>query len=128
MLLTEKKTDVIHGFVAKTGMMFDAPLKLTDEGKIEFDFPQKQEPTDTSLSCPKCKKMLKKTQWMYECECGFKISHTVARVELSEDTMRELFEKGRTKDKLTGFASRTGKLFDARLKLSEDKIAFDFDA
>ncbi len=33
-LLTNKKTDVISGFVSKTGMKFDAPLKLTDEGDI----------------------------------------------------------------------------------------------
>lgn len=37
-LLTKKKTEVISGFVAKTGMKFDAPLKLTEEGEIAFDF------------------------------------------------------------------------------------------
>ena len=31
-LLLRGKTDVIKGFVAKTGMKFDAPLKLTPEG------------------------------------------------------------------------------------------------
>ena len=32
-LLTNGKTGVIEGFIAKTGMKFDAPLKLTKEGR-----------------------------------------------------------------------------------------------
>jgi DNA topoisomerase-3 len=40
-LLTRGKTSVISGFVAKTGMMFDAPLKLTEDGQVTFDFPEK---------------------------------------------------------------------------------------
>ena len=32
-LLLRGKTEVIKGFIAKTGMMFDAPLKLTPEGR-----------------------------------------------------------------------------------------------
>ncbi len=83
-LLTKKKTEVISGFVAKTGMKFDAPLKLTEEGEIAFDFPEKPRPEETTVPCPKCGKMLMKTQWRYECACGFKIWHTVAKVELSE--------------------------------------------
>ena len=89
-LLTKKKTEVISGFVAKTGMKFDAPLKLTEEGEIAFDFPEKPKPEETTVPCPKCGKMLMKTQWRYECVCGFKIWHTVAKVELSEEVMKEL--------------------------------------
>lgn len=37
-LLTKKKTEVISGFVAKTGMKFDAPLKLTEEGRSHLIF------------------------------------------------------------------------------------------
>lgn len=126
-LLLRKKTDVIHGFVAKTGMMFDAPLKLTEDGRIAFDFPEKPKPVETTLACPKCQKLLMKSQWYYECECGFKVSHTVAKVPLSEDIMKELFETGKTKDKVLGFTSKAGNLFDACLKYEDDKISFDFD-
>ena len=70
-LLTKKKTEVISGFVAKTGMKFDAPLKLTEEGEIAFDFPEKPRPEETTVPCPKCGKMLMKTQWRYECVSGF---------------------------------------------------------
>ncbi|MGN0142062.1 MAG: topoisomerase C-terminal repeat-containing protein [Roseburia sp.] len=126
-LLTRKKTGVIEGFVAKTGMKFDAPLKLTPEGKIAFDFPEKPKPIETSVPCPKCGKLLQKSQWYYECECGFKVSHTVAKLELSEEIIRELLETGKTSERVTGFTSKAGNLFDACLKLEDDRISFDFD-
>lgn len=126
-LLTRKKTGPIDGFIAKTGMMFEASLKLTKEGKVEFDFPKKSEPVDSTVECPKCKKLMKKAQWNYECECGFKVSHTIAKAELSEETMKELLSTGRTKNKIAGFVSKAGNTFDACLKLEDDQIKFDFD-
>ena len=126
-LLIKKKTDIIKGFVAKTGMMFDAPLKLTEDGQVTFDFPEKPKPVETGISCPKCQKKMMKSQWYYECECGFKVSHTVAKVELSEEIMKELFETGKTKEKVIGFTSKAGNIFDACLKFEEDRISFDFD-
>ena len=126
-LLTKKKTEVISGFVAKTGMKFDAPLKLTEEGDIAFDFPEKPKPEETTVPCPKCGKMLMKTQWRYECACGFKIWHTVAKVELSEEVMKELLTTGKTKQKIAGFTSKAGNTFDTCLKYENDQISFDFD-
>ena len=126
-LLTKKKTEVISGFVAKTGMKFDAPLKLTEEGEIAFDFPEKPKPEETTVPCPKCGKMLMKTQWRYECACGFKIWHTVAKVELSEEVMKELLTTGKTKQKIAGFTSKAGNTFDTCLKYENDQISFDFD-
>ena len=126
-LLMKKKTEVITGFVAKTGMKFDAPLKLTEEGEIAFDFPEKPKPEETTVPCPKCGKMLMKTQWRYECACGFKIWHTVAKVELSEEVMKELLTTGKTKQKIAGFTSKAGNTFDTCLKYENDQISFDFD-
>jgi DNA topoisomerase-3 len=126
-LLLRGKTEVIKGFVAKTGMKFDAPLKLTAEGQVAFDFPERPKPVDTTVKCPKCDKLLKKSQWYYECECGFKVSHTVAKVPLSEEIMTELFTTGKTKTKVVGFVSKAGSRFDACLKFEDDRIQFDFD-
>lgn len=126
-LLLRGKTEVIKGFIAKTGMMFDAPLKLTPEGQVTFDFPEKPKPVDTTLKCPKCGQYMKKSQWYYECECGFKVAHTVAKVELEETIMQELFETGKTKKKITGFTSKAGNVFDTCLKFEDDRISFDFD-
>lgn len=126
-LLIRGKTDVIKGFVAKTGMLFDAPLKLTEDGQVTFDFPEKPKPVETTVKCPKCGKLLMKAQWRYECECGFSVSHTVAKVELSEEIIKELLETGKTRNKVIGFTSKAGNVFDACLKFENDQISFDFD-
>ena len=126
-LLTKKKTEVISGFVSRTGMKFDAPLKLTEDGDIAFDFPEKPKPVETNVLCPKCGKKLMKSQWKYECECGFEVWHTVAKVELSEEIMSELLTTGKTKNKVRGFTSKAGNVFDSCLKFENDQISFDFD-
>ncbi|MGN1157804.1 MAG: topoisomerase C-terminal repeat-containing protein [Agathobacter sp.] len=126
-LLTEGKTEVIEGFVAKTGMKFDAPLKLTEDGQVTFDFPEKVKPVESNVPCPKCRKMMQKGQWQYECECGFKLWHTVAKVELPEETILELLTTGKTKKKIAGFTSKAGNVFDTCLKYEDDTIKFDFD-
>ena len=71
--------------------------------------------------------MLMKSQWRYECDCGFKIWHTVAKVELSEEIMNELLTTGKTKKKVTGFTSKAGNVFDTCLKYENEQITFDFD-
>ena len=71
--------------------------------------------------------MLLKSQWRYECECGFKIWHTVAKVELPEEVMNELLTTGKTKHKITGFTSKAGNVFDTCLKYENEQISFDFD-
>ncbi len=129
-LLTTKKTDVITGFLSKNGTKFEAPLKLTEEGQIVFDFPERAKPEETSLMCPRCKeKKLFKSQWYYECnfQCGFRIGHTVAQVPISEETMQELFDTGKTKNKVVGFTSKAGNVFDTCLKYEDERISFDFD-
>ena len=72
------------------------------------------------------KKMLK-GQWQYECECGFKLWHTVAKVELPEEIILELLSTGKTKKKVVGFTSKAGNVFDTCLKYEDDTIKFDFD-
>lgn len=126
-LLLRKKIGPISGFIAKTGMMFDASLKLTEEGRVEFDFPEKPKPVESDVECPKCHKKMMKAQWNYECECGFKVSHTVAKVPLSEEVIKELLTTGKTKNKVLGFTSKAGNVFDACLKFVADRIQFDFD-
>jgi len=126
-LLTDKKTSLIQGFVAKSGSKFDAVLKINEEGQVVFDFPDKPIPVETGLDCPRCKEhKLKKSQWYYECSCGFKIGHTVAQVAVSEEIMQELFTTGRTNQKIAGFTSKAGNPFDAFLKYENERIVLQF--
>ena len=68
-----------------------------------------------------------KTQWKYECECGFEVWHTIAKVELTEEIMTELLTTGKTKNKVAGFTSKAGNIFDSCLKYENGQISFDFD-
>ena len=126
-LLKNGVTSTIRGFKSKTGKRFEASLKLTEDKKIVFDFQERPKPVQSQLSCPKCQNLMLKTQWQYECNCGFKVWHTVAKVALSEETMAELFTNGKTQHKIQGFTSKAGNVFDAYLKYEEDTIKFDFE-
>lgn len=126
-LLITKKTDMISGFVSKEGKKFEAALKLSDEGKIVFDFPERMKPEDTNLKCPKCGNTIQKGQWYYSCNCGLKITRNLLQVELSEEQISQLLTDGRTKEKVTGFVSKAGKPFDAYLQYTEEGLKFDFE-
>jgi DNA topoisomerase-3 len=71
------------------------------------------------------------TSWKSREEpgCGFVIWKRVAGRTLTPELARQLIEEGRTRDVLTGFRSRNGKPFRARLVLnSEGKTEFEFPA
>jgi DNA topoisomerase-3 len=62
-----------------------------------------------------------------ETGCGFVIWKKVASRTLTPEIARQLIEERRTREVLSGFRSRNGKPFRARLVLNdEDKIEFEF--
>ena len=131
-LLQNGKTSPIQGFIAKTGMMFEAALKLDEEKKVVFDFPEKEEPKETTVKCPKCGQLMKRDKWRYLCECGYSQFHTVASIALTDEQMTQIFTEGRTKEPIRGFTSKAGNVFDAFLVLKQDEngkdsISFDFN-
>ena len=131
-LLQNGKTSPIQGFVAKTGMMFEAALKLDEEKKVVFDFPEKEEPKETTVKCPKCGQLMKRDKWRYLCECGYSQFHIVAGIALTDEQMTQIFTEGRTKEPIRGFTSKAGNVFDAFLVLKQDEngkdnISFDFN-
>lgn len=131
-LLQNGKTSPIQGFIAKTGMMFEAALKLDEEKKVVFDFPEKEEPKKTTVKCPKCGQLMKRDKWRYLCECGYSQFHTVAGIALTDEQMTQIFTEGRTKEPIRGFTSKAGNVFDAFLVLKQDEngkdsISFDFN-
>ena len=131
-LLQNGKTSPIQGFIAKTGMMFEAALKLDEEKKVVFDFPEKEEPKETTVKCPRCGQLMKRDKWRYLCECGYSQFHTVAGIALTDEQMTQIFTEGRTKEPIRGFTSKAGNVFDAFLVLKQDEngkdnISFDFN-
>ena len=71
------------------------------------------------------------TSWKSREEpgCGFVIWKRVAGRTLTPEIARQLLEEGKTREVLTGFRSKAGKPFRARLVLNEEgKVEFDFPA
>ena len=137
-LLTNEITDTITGFKSKAGNPFEAKLALAkdEEGKVtgvRFVFESEDE-TLEGLKCPKCGKNIIKGHLGYRCEdysreeggCKFFIGK-IAGVELSKEQFTKLLNDKIT-DTITGFNSKKGTTFDARLKFDDNfTVVFDFD-
>lgn len=82
-------------------------------------------------TCPLCGKRVVRTRRGYGCSgykegCSFNVWLTVCERVISVSNMKLLLETGRTA-KIQGFVSKkTGKTFDAALKLQDGKAVFDF--
>ena len=64
-----------------------------------------------------------------ETGCGFVVWKRVAGRTLTPEVARQLIEEGKTREVLSGFRSKAGKPFRARLVLNtEGKVEFDFPA
>jgi len=69
------------------------------------------------------------TSWKSREEpgCGFVIWKRVAGRTLTPEIARQLLEEGKTREVLSGFRSRAGKPFRARLVMDQDgKVEFEF--
>ena len=147
-LLTEKAFGPVDGFRSKMGRPFVASLKITGEHKLEFDFGNSSdgsdsaEPVDftsqTSLgACPKCGSSVFVHGNSYVCEksvgptpsCDFRTGMMILQQTISADQVQKLLTTGKT-DLLDGFVSaRTRRKFKAYLvKTPEGKIGFEFEA
>lgn len=138
-LLQQGETSTISGFKSKSGSKFEAKLGLDKEENgtvkgIKFIFAVEDEEIE-NVKCPKCGNKLIKGRFGYRCEkntreeaaCDFRLG-TLLGVDVSKEQFIKLIQNGKT-DKIAGFTSKKGSVFDACLKLDEEKkIVFDFDS
>lgn len=136
-LLEKGITEKINGFTSKKGTKFSCKLKL-ETGKLLFVFDDAKKTGDknslpsgeTELLCPKCGKKLFSGQYGLYCkdkECGFRIGKEVAKKTLSDEQITKILEKGDS-GLISGFTSKAGRKFSARLVLDKDKkVVFKFD-
>lgn len=90
--------------------------------------------------CPRCGaetgEIIKENSRAYGCTswksreetgCGFVIWKKVAKRTVTPELARQLLEDGKTREVISGFRSKAGKPFRARLVLNEEgKVEFDF--
>ena len=82
--------------------------------------------------CPLCGGEVRRTTFGYGCSmyrennCRFSINMSICGRTVPVSAVRQILEKGRS-EKLRGFLSaKTGKTFDACLKLENGRVVFDF--
>jgi DNA topoisomerase-3 len=81
--------------------------------------------------CPRCDAAVVEQAKYFGCGawrqgCKFAIWKTIAGKRITAKTARELLQQGKT-DLLQGFVSaKSGKQFDARLKLESGEVRFEF--
>ncbi len=132
-LLKEGHTQTIRGFKSKDKKSFDAclVLKKNEEGKTEvsFDFENVEAKVVKGALCPVCGGEIVKTPFGYGCKnyskddpehsCKFNIGQ-IAGKKLNDSQVKELLGNGIT-SAISGFKSKTGKPFEAKLALAKDE-------
>jgi DNA topoisomerase-3 len=137
-----KLADIEHGRGDRRQFM-DGIAEFTKEtvDQIAALDKEKLRPERVELGpCPRCGaetgEIIRENSKAYGCTswksreeagCGFVIWKRVASRTLTPEIARQLIEERRTREVLSGFRSRNGKPFRARLVLNdEDKIEFEF--
>lgn len=126
---------VFHG-----EMTVDESVKLAEK-EISVIFSRKEAPPekDTDMGfygdivgkCPLCSHDVIRSRYGYACTgykengCKFKLGGFICGRVISPSNARMLLETGKT-SKIEGFISKSGKSFDAVLKLDGDRAVFDF--
>ncbi len=85
---------------------------------------------DVVGKCPLCGQPVIKSRYGYSCSgyrqgCRFSIHGTICKRVISLSNAKLLLETGKT-SKIQGFVSKSGKSFNAVLKLENGKVSFDF--
>lgn len=125
--------------VYRNEITIDDSIKLACD-EIKEVFKKKEisieKDTDTGFfgdeigKCPKCGSIVKKNRYNYGCsnykECDFKINTIICNRSISKSNAIKLLKEGSTA-KIQGFISKNGKTFDAKLKLDNTTIVFDFN-
>lgn len=117
------------GFTAKSGKKFEASLSYNKEtNRCDFHFANENEKIgeESKFICPDCNKPLIRGEFDFTCDCGMKIPRYLPRVWLS-DTDIEKLTKNRKSGLIKGlYSKKTGKTFDAYIKIEGKGIKFEF--
>jgi len=140
----KRLTDIEHGNDDRDAFIKDiAGFTQSTVEQIAALDKEKLRPERVELGpCPRCGaetgEIIKENSKAYGCTswksreepgCGFVIWKRVAGRTLTPEIARQLLEEGKTKEVISGFRSRAGKPFRARLVLNDEgKVEFDFPA
>ncbi len=131
-LLAKGRTPIIKGFVGPNGQKFDAALSLDAQHQPVLLPAAESKPTTATdpgqIPCPVCKlgTMLRGSS-AYGCsrfreDCQFRVPFAWGGKELTDMQLKQLLRRGET-GLIKGFVSaKTGKKYDAALKVDEGRV------
>ena len=131
-LLAKGRTPVMKGFVGAEGQKFDAAIGLDTAFQPMLlqvaDAKPGAAPESGLIPCPVCKLgTMLKGKAAYGCsrfreDCQFRVGFEWGGKQLSETQLKQLLRKGET-NVIKGFISaKTGKKYDAALKVEEGRV------
>jgi DNA topoisomerase-3 len=117
------------------GVAHFAHLRFDKKGQPAYDVAAvaKKSGQDESLGpCPVCAGDVVVGKKAYGCSnwkngCRFVVWKTIAQKEIDVGLVQQLL-KSQITDTVTGFTSKAGKTFDAKLKVISGEVKFDFSA
>ncbi|MBC8002623.1 MAG: DNA topoisomerase III, partial [Opitutaceae bacterium] len=145
-LIQNRQVGPLQGFRSKQGFPFAAVVKLTPEFEAKFDFgDDKKDGSGESVAvdftgkeslgtCPKCRSRVFENGMNYVCEkavgpektCDFKTGAVILQQAIDKVQIARLLSEGKT-ELLKGFVSKkTGRKFEAFLKVDGGKVGFEF--
>ena len=120
--------------VGESVQLAEAEIREVFEKKADATFARESDTGffgDVVATCPLCGRDMKRQRNFYGCSgyqdgCKFSVQISICSRVISITALKELTEHGRT-PVISGFISpRTGKTFDAALKLENGRAVFDF--
>ncbi|WP_239691782.1 topoisomerase C-terminal repeat-containing protein [Hymenobacter coccineus] len=131
-LLSKGRTPIMKGFAGPDGQKFDAALGLDAQHQPVLLPAAESKPTTATdpgqIPCPVCKlgTMLRGSS-AYGCsrfreDCQFRVPFAWGGKELTDTQLKQLLRRGET-GVIKGFVSaKTGKKYDAALKVDEGRV------
>lgn len=118
-----KKSVEKNGKISYTGDAYTAKVILTEEKKLVFDFPEKQDAGETFLTnhiCPFCNNNVLINNIYYFCNCGLKIKRVSFGIEFDDFLVRQLLTN-RTTGTITLYSEKKKRNYESELILTDEK-------
>ena len=120
-LLKDGQTKVIKGFKSRAGKTFSAALRLGQDGRVAFEFPE----PDPLGSCPACGKPVRQRGSIFTCdtgrECPFVIFADMRGAAMTEARVRGLLADGRS-ELISDFKRRDETTYSGRLVFENGRV------
>lgn len=131
MQMSHGKHD-LNDFLSEIQDYIEENLEVLRNATLTVNFASERGGNGEEVStCPHCKFPIRDKGSVYACDSSSKevpcfiLSKEIGKKKISETMVKELAEKGQTKE-IKGFVGGSGKKFNASLKIDGKKVTFDF--